>query len=329
VRVVTLALGIAVLGTTTCGFYRHTNDVIIYCHDTNNCADYPETSCNDEGFCQCTRAGELWCRGACWPKLECRLPVKECETAADCPQPSNPRCGEATCEAALCGFNFVPLSKLSSQIEGNCRHLWCDGAGHLVEIEEGGDTYDDGAECTKDVCEAGETKAIPEGNGDTCPATGEGVCYNNACVECIDKMVPCAAGLACDGGRCVNAHCVNNQGDQALGETALDCGGSCLPCETGSACKVNADCLTSVCKANLCQAPTCMDGARNGNETGLDCGGPPSCPRCPTGQGCKVGSDCESGVCWAGTCEPPKCTDGIKNGDEADWDCGGSCPPCP
>jgi hypothetical protein len=123
--------------------------------------------------------------------------------------------------------------------------------------------------------------------------------------------------------------CVNNQGDQALGETAMDCGGSCLPCETGSACKVNADCLTSVCKANFCQAPTCMDGARNGNETGLDCGGLPSCPRCPTGQGCKVGSDCESGVCWAGACEPPKCTDGIKNGDEADWDCGGACPPCP
>ncbi|NUQ73069.1 MAG: hypothetical protein HUU21_05895 [Polyangiaceae bacterium] len=221
------------------------------------------------------------------------------------------------------------MSKLDSQLPGDCKHLWCDGQGHIVAIDDAGDIYNDGAECTVDVCEEGAPTTVPYLNSAVCPESGNGICHNNACVECINDMVPCAAGLACDGGTCVSAHCVNNQWEQALGETAMDCGGPCLPCENGSACKVNADCQDNVCKAGQCQTPTCSDGVRNDNETGIDCGGPPSCPRCPTGQGCKLGSDCESGVCWAGTCEPPKCTDAIKNGDETDWDCGGSCPPCP
>ena len=64
---------------------------------------------------------------------------------------------------------------------------------------------------------------------------------------------------------------------------------------------VNAtnNCLTP------CGPPTCTDGYQNGNETGVDCGGP-DCPACPT------------------------CDDGVMNGDELGVDCGGSqCEPCP
>jgi hypothetical protein len=51
--------------------------------------------------------------------------------------------------------------------------------------------------------------------------------------------------------------------------------------------------------------PTCNDGIQNGNETGVDCGGP-DCPACPT------------------------CNDGIQNGNETGVDCGGpDCPACP
>ncbi|NND93957.1 MAG: T9SS type A sorting domain-containing protein [Flavobacteriales bacterium] len=54
-----------------------------------------------------------------------------------------------------------------------------------------------------------------------------------------------------------------------------------------------------------CGPPTCEDQIQNGDETGVDCGGP-DCPVCPT------------------------CTDGIQNGDEEGVDCGGSeCPTCP
>lgn len=47
----------------------------------------------------------------------------------------------------------------------------------------------------------------------------------------------------------------------------------------------------------------CLDGILNGQETGIDCGGP-NCLPCPT------------------------CDDGILNGDEEDVDCGGSCENC-
>jgi hypothetical protein len=54
-----------------------------------------------------------------------------------------------------------------------------------------------------------------------------------------------------------------------------------------------------------CGPPSCTDGIQNGNETGVDCGGP-DCPACPT------------------------CNDGIQNGSETGVDCGGpDCAPCP
>jgi len=60
----------------------------------------------------------------------------------------------------------------------------------------------------------------------------------------------------------------------------------------------NANCLSA------CGPATCNDGYQNGNETGIDCGGP-DCIACPT------------------------CVDGIQNGDEAGMDCGGpDCPAC-
>jgi hypothetical protein len=75
------------------------------------------------------------------------------------------------------------------------------------------------------------------------------------------------------------------------------------------------------------QAPTCCDSARNGNETGFNCGGPvapagPSpvgpgplftfsygscnapCLRCPPGQGCVTAADCQPGLlCVNGACK--------------------------
>ncbi len=57
---------------------------------------------------------------------------------------------------------------------------------------------------------------------------------------------------------------------------------------------------------NATSGSSCTDGIKNGQETGVDCGGP-TCPPCAA-----------------------TCTDGIQNGQETGVDCGGpSCPPCP
>ncbi len=78
------------------------------------------------------------------------------------------------------------------------------------------------------------------------------------------------------------------------------------------------------------ETPTCTDGIQNGDETGVDCGGPdcPSCPTCTDGiqNGDETGVDCGGTLCPS--C--PSCTDGIQNGDETGVDCGGpDCPSCP
>ncbi len=91
---------------------------------------------------------------------------------------------------------------------------------------------------------------------------------------------------------CVGNFCVlltGNQGDAAT-EQSIALGivvDDTLPgCVAGSVC------------------PSCFDGILNGNETGIDCGGP-DCDACPT------------------------CSDGIQNGNETGIDCGGpDCTEC-
>ncbi|MCU0675924.1 MAG: immune inhibitor A, partial [Myxococcota bacterium] len=81
--------------------------------------------------------------------------------------------------------------------------------------------------------------------------------------------------------------------------------------------------------AGVMVMPSCSDGRRNGDETGVDCGGP-TCPtRCPDLGRCSISSDCASRVCIGGTCIAPACTDGVRNGDETGSDCGGpTCSGC-
>jgi len=73
--------------------------------------------------------------------------------------------------------------------------------------------------------------------------------------------------------------------------------------------------------------PTCTDGIRNQNETGVDCGGG-SCAACQLGRPCVGDSDCAEGKCINQTCTIPHCINGELDGDESDVDCGGSCDEC-
>jgi hypothetical protein len=72
--------------------------------------------------------------------------------------------------------------------------------------------------------------------------------------------------------------------------------------------------------------PQCTDQIKNGEETGLDCGG--TCGKCNVGEGCRVDADCDAATCTGGVCTPLPCDNGVKDGDETDVDCGGSCRRC-
>jgi hypothetical protein len=74
-----------------------------------------------------------------------------------------------------------------------------------------------------------------------------------------------------DGDPCSN-------GNMDPGETGLDCGGTCGPCEDGEGCLEADDCVSLVCLDEICQVPSCDDEVHNGDELLLDCGG--SCKFC-------------------------------------------------
>ena len=47
---------------------------------------------------------------------------------------------------------------------------------------------------------------------------------------------------------------------------------------------------------------TCNNGKKDGEESDVDCGGPPPCARCEIRKKCRVGFDCETGYCEGGKC---------------------------
>ena len=72
----------------------------------------------------------------------------------------------------------------------------------------------------------------------------------------------------------------------------------------------------------------CKDGALNGAETDVDCGGG-SCDTCARGFICTRHSDCALNSCVNRRCQAQHCTDTLLSIGETDVDCGGSeCPRC-
>ena len=81
----------------------------------------------------------------------------------------------------------------------------------------------------------------------------------------------------------------------------------------------------------VCSIDSCADGAKNGTETAVDCGG--SCLSdglvCADNKTCSTNADCSAlSYCKAGICTST-CADGIQDGLETGIDCGGPyCNPC-
>ena len=74
--------------------------------------------------------------------------------------------------------------------------------------------------------------------------------------------------------------------------------------------------------------PSCSDGKKNQDETGVDCGGP--CADCETCTDGILNQD-ETGIDCGGSCanDCVSCSDGIQNQGETGIDCGGpNCSPC-
>jgi hypothetical protein len=121
--------------------------------------------------------------------------------------------------------------------------------------------------------DCGGTECLPCDTSKNCNSYKD--CYSHVC------KTTCQAPTCTDG---------RQNGD----ETDLDCGGlTCPACTNNLGCALPRDCVSGVCKPSapgallICQSPTCTDGVKNGDETGVDCGSPDGgmgCSPCGMGQ---------------------------------------------
>ncbi len=258
-------------------------------------------------------------------------------------------CGGGTCDACddgqTCEDGDDCVSTLCDPVSEVCEAASCFNG-----IQDQGETDVDCGGPSCGPCDDGE--GCEDGDDCLSEACGDGMCTAASCRDGIhngnESDVDCGGDTCgpCDDGEscllttdCTSTVCLMEvcqppsctDGTQNGSETDEDCGGECgSTCETDEGCGDALDCVSLVCDdaTNTCAAPTCEDGAPNGNETDVDCGGP-DCPACAAPGNCEVPTDCISGVCDENQCVPPSCDDGVLNGTETDIDCGGdACAPC-
>ncbi len=97
----------------------------------------------------------------------------------------------------------------------------------------------------------------------------------------------------------VETHCANNVDDDCDGLVDVPADPDCPQQDCGA-----FECSSEyVCGPNGICVPHCFDGALNGDEGYVDCGG--SCDaKCQNGQSCNVNFDCASGKCVGSICQP-------------------------
>ena len=239
-------------------------------------------------------------------------------------------CGDGTdCESSVCAGGVCQAATCADGIK-NGTETYTDCGGSCTACSDGGicrapmdcaSGFCDGTVCRPATCSDlvrnGTETAVDCGGVDGCAACGDGV----TCA--VDR--DCASEI-CQGGACgPRASVCHNGVKDSPWETDVDCGGPCLPCDSG-ACNSNADCTTRRCVSGACRPASCDDGVLDGSETDLDCGG--VCGPCRAGQHCSNSVDCLGSSCSSGVCAPT-CHDFDKSGSETDVDCGGySCQPC-
>jgi hypothetical protein len=144
-----------------------------------------------------------------------------------------------------------------------------------------------------DLCGNGRVQA-----GEWCDTGGDSPTCDGDCspVDCGDGYVNAAAGEQCD-----------TAGESATCDADCSppaCGDQHVNPAAGEECDGNTPAtVTCVSCALACAAPaaSCTDGARNGTETDVDCGGG-ACAACAAGMQCLVDTDCVTASCAGGTC---------------------------
>jgi hypothetical protein len=309
------------------------------------CASIPAGNAHDLNKAACAIAADVCGTGGL---CRCADGVKDgTETDVDCGGSTCAKCGGGkACKVGTdCGTGFCA--------DGVCCDTACGGTCQACTAALTGGT--DGT-CSSVKVNTDPHNSCSGGAGaEACAAGGKCQCADNVMdgsgagtetdVDCGGSYCAgCAGGKKCAlNSDCASAFCnVNTLTCVASGcsdgvkdgqETDVDCGGAtCSKCAVGLSCLTSSDCATTFCNVSTlkCVASQCADGAKDGAETDVDCGGG-TCTKCGLNQGCTADSDCTSNACDAQTnkCVADQCADHRKDGVETDVDCGGgTCGTC-
>ncbi len=183
--------------------------------------------------------GEACYRGVCY---------STCNEEADCDDTS--RCYQSHCAPLDCGG--VSCVETEQCYRGVCYPFCATDSDCSKDLN-----CSDGA-CV-DPCEE-----IRCGAGNAC--------YRGVCYETCDEQADCDSVERCSDELCLPLDCadVNCRNDE-----------TCYYGVCYLFCDEQADCDDpgARCEENACVAPTCDDGIQNGDEIGIDCGGP-DCDPC-------------------------------------------------
>jgi stigma-specific protein Stig1 len=253
------------------------------------CSGFCENTALDPSNCGACGAscyqGQFCTNGTCAGSITCTA-SSQCPNL---PNSAGPTCSSGICLSACNpGFadcNHNPTDGCETNLTFNSQN--CGACGNVCPT---------GQTCSNSTCvPAGQVTCSPTTACPTEPNTSFPSCQNGTCIWA------CTTGFAdCD-------HNALNGCETNITSDAKNCGGCGITCAQGQACVGGA-----------CSASTCTDGIKDGNETGIDCGGG-TCPPCAVGQTCLAGSDCQSGICTGGVCAT-SCGAGMTA-------CGNACAP--
>ncbi|MBN2191506.1 MAG: hypothetical protein JW751_01715 [Polyangiaceae bacterium] len=266
------------------------------------------------------------CGGSCETKCQ---NLQSCERGRDCISdycdPVINLCAAAECSDEVkngdetdlnCGGPDCPACSVGQVClaDRDCSTRNCGEAD-----EETGVRRCEDADCDNGKTDGSETD---EDCGGSCEPCGTEARCGDA-EDCISRVCSTSGDsyvLTCQAASCSDR--VQNQG-----ETGIDCGiAACGGCGAGIPCTADGQCASGICDdtgaTRVCTAALCTDDVRNGDESGVDCGG--SCDPCPDGEPCNSDADCTSRSCGTDDrCAAAACDDERQNGNETGPDCGG------
>jgi hypothetical protein len=248
---------------------------------------------------------------------------RDCATATDCDD-GNP-CTDDECNGGIC----ANPDKTSGALCSGASMDVCDGEGHCVECVSTADCLT--AHPTDPICDlklhkcVSCTDGVEDGleTGVDCGGPDCGACLGAPCVmhmygECGD-MTTCVAQSRDPDNVCCSTPC-NGICEGCVTATSGMPDGTCGPVafqmDPYMDCTQAGTAMAGGCgKApNTC---ACDDGAKDGSETDVDCGGG-TCPGCAGGKMCESTSDCATGVCTPSkTCCKNLCNTGCVYCDTA------------